>query len=264
MDNDGTAIAPAGALEGLRGCGPLKAWSVIVTILGDLAAAEGARVPGPLITALTEPLTVKPEALRVAIHRLRRDGWIVSERDGRTSLYGLSAHGRAITLEAAGRIYGAEPPPPVPWHVVITENAEAMQALDLPDLVLLGPRVALLPGDPGGIADTALAWEVRPGALPGWLRALLVPDTLAEAHARLAAALDAALQLPAPEAALDRAVLRLLALHQWRRLLLRQGPAIEALMGPDWPGAGCRMRVNALLARLERPDPAALAAALPA
>ncbi|MEZ5714993.1 MAG: PaaX family transcriptional regulator [Paracoccaceae bacterium] len=259
----GKTAAYQDVLDGLLACGPVKTWSLIVTVLGDLAAEPGTRVAGPVLSLLTEPMGLKPEALRVAIHRLRRDGWVTSERDGRTSLYELTAHGRALTREAAARVYGTEVEAPGRWHVVVAQSAEAMQALDLPDMLQIGPRSALLPGEAEGLSDAVLAWEARAGAVPDWVKAALVPEDLAAAYAVLARALAAALALEPPAGPVERAVLRLLALHQWRRLVLRHGPAVEALMGPDWDGARCRAGAGALLQRLGRPDPAELAAMLP-
>ncbi|MDU8926254.1 hypothetical protein RXV86_02545 [Alisedimentitalea sp. MJ-SS2] len=245
-------------LEQLLACGPLKTWSLIVTILGDLAAGDGARVPGPVITQLTEPMGVKPEALRVAIHRLRRDGWITSERDGRTSLYGLTAHGRALTRAVSDRVYGCEAEPVAGWHIVIAQAAEAMQALDHPDMIVIGPRVALLPGDTDEIPANILAWRAEPAEVPDWVRDIAAPEGLEAAYKALREALEAVLVLDLPTAAGPRAVLRLLALHQWRRLVLRHGAGVDALMGPEWNGAKCRARIGTVLALLSRPDPAEL------
>lgn len=247
-------------LEHLLACGPVKTWSLVVTILGDLAAGKGARLAGPVITQLTEPIGTRPEALRVAIHRLKCDGWIVAERDGRQSLYGLTDHGRALTHAAAERIYGVTVPQPESWHVIIAQTAEGLQALDYPDLLPIGPKAALLPGEAADLPDTVLAWEARAGALPDWVRSVLVPKELEASYVVLAGALETALALEPPDAALPRTVLRLLALHQWRRLVLRHGPALEVLMGEDWAGARCRINVTALLERLPRPGPGALAA----
>ncbi|MDQ2089323.1 PaaX family transcriptional regulator [Marimonas arenosa] len=241
-------------LDLLLACGAVKTWSLIVTILGDLAAEKGARVSGPVITQLTEPMGMKPEALRVAIHRLKRDGWIVAERDGRQSLYGLTDHGRVLTLDAAARIYGADVPAPETWHVVIAQSSEALQALDFPDLLQIGTKAGLLPGGASNLPDSVLAWEARPGRVPGWVKAVLVPEELSASYAVLSRALDVALGMEPPAETLPRAVLRLLALHQWRRLVLRHSAAVDVLMGRDWAGAACRERVAALLQRLERPD----------
>lgn len=245
-------------LEQVMACGPIKAWSLIVTILGDLAAEEGARVPGPVLTQLTEPMGMKPEALRVAIHRLRRDGWLVSEREGRTSLYGLSAHGRGLTRSVFDRVYGGAPALPEKWLIVVAQNAEALQAVDHPELLPISPRTGLLADVAADVPEGVLAWVATPGAMPEWVKDALVGEGLSEAYGALLPALDAALamEMPdgmTPEDVMARAVLRLAALHQWRRLVLRHGAAAEALLGPDWAGALCRARVTRLLALLEQP-----------
>jgi len=95
--------------------------------------------------------------------------------------------------------------------------------------------------------------------VPDWVKAMIVPADLAASYAVLAETLALALALPVPDDLMQRTVLRLLALHQWRRLVLRHGAAAETLMGSDWDGALCRARVTALLGRLARPDPVELA-----
>ncbi|UYV36052.1 PaaX family transcriptional regulator [Rhodobacteraceae bacterium D3-12] len=241
-------------LEQLMACGQIKAWSLIVTILGDLAAEKGARVSGPALTQLTEPMGLKPEALRVAIHRLRRDGWLVSEREGRTSLYGLSDHGRTLTKSVFHRVYGAAPELPKKWLIVVAQNAEALQAVDHPELLPISPRTGLLADVTADVPEGVLAWAAEPGAMPGWVKSALVDEELSAAYGALLPALDAALKVEPPEGVMARAVLRLVALHQWRRLVLRHGAAAEALMGQQWAGAMCRARVTRLLALLELPE----------
>ena len=256
--DQGNPLTYQAVLDRVLAAGPIKAWSLIVTILGDLAAGEGARVPGPVLTQLTEPMGIKPEALRVAIHRLRRDGWITSEREGRTSLYGLTAHGRRLTRSVFDRVYGAAPEVPGSWHVLIAPSAEALHGVDHAELIPLGARVALLPGGMPDLPETLFVLDAVPGEVPEWIRTQLVSDDLASAYAVLADALEGAVSLGVPEHRLDTAVLRLAALHQWRRLVLRHGAGLEALIGPDWDGARCRRRVTALLTLLKRPDLAAL------
>lgn len=257
MDQE-IAVTYQSVLARLLACGPLKVWSLVVTVLGDLAAEEGARVPGPVLTRLTDPMGIKPEALRVAIHRLRRDGWITSERDGRTSLYGLTAHGRALTRSVSARVYGRVAPAPGHWQILMAPSAEALNGIDHPDLVAISARVAILPDGATDLPDTLFVWRAQPETLPDWVKSVLVPADLSESYALLADALGAAQILGAPETDLERAVLRLVALHQWRRLVLRHGCGVESLLGPGWHGTECRRRVSDLMQTLGRPDPLAL------
>lgn len=238
-------------LEQLMAIGPIKAWSLIVTILGDLAAERGARIPGPVLTQLTEPMGLKPEAVRVAVHRLRRDGWLVSEREGRTSLYGLSDHGRQLTRSVFDRVYGGAPALPEQWLIVVAQNAEALQSVDHAELLPISPRTGLLADVVAEVPDEVLAWTATPGEMPTWVKDALIAEGLSEAYGALLPVLGAALEMVPPDGVVERAALRLAALHQWRRLVLRHGAAAEALLGENWVGAKCRVRVTRLLNLLE-------------
>ena len=61
-------------IDTLTACGPLKAWSVIVTILGDLCQDQNDRVSGRSLTRIMGAMGISAQTVRVALHRLRRDG----------------------------------------------------------------------------------------------------------------------------------------------------------------------------------------------
>ena len=109
----------------------------------------------------------------------------------------------------------------------------------------------------GGAYATSLSLDTW-GTVDDWVRAIAAPEELDTAYVALLAALEALLALDLPGAAGERAVLRLLALHQWRRLVLRHGAGVDGLMGSDWAGAQCRARISEVLAMLPRPDVAEL------
>lgn len=258
-------------MEVLQGFGPLKTWSMIVTILGDLAARPGVRLPGPVLTRLTGLMGVRPEAQRVALHRLRRDGWILSERDGRNSLYGLTEHGMSLTLEVSERVYG-----PVTvgtggdaagWNIVLAQPGQGFDLADLGDGLAINRLAALIPEDSEDVPEGAVVWPVTPGARPEWLDHQVVPPEDRAAWAELETALAGLLSAlrarsgiePEP---LEAGVIRLMALHNWRRMLLRRPATGEALLGAEWPGHGCRDLMAQVLARLPRPNPVALNAEL--
>src|SRR6056297_83501 len=82
-----------------------RVWSLLVTMFGDLALSPDARLSGACVNALTAAIGIKPEATRVALYRLRKEGWIESYRAGRQSKYALTAYGRSETLAARPRVY---------------------------------------------------------------------------------------------------------------------------------------------------------------
>ena len=235
---------------------PPPVWSILVTLFGDLAQVPGTAIDGATLRALTAPMGLSPEAVRTALHRLRRDGWIGSRRAGRGSAHALTAKGRAESAAASPRIYA---------RGQAAERAAMLladPAAPLPDLpgCRLGPGLLLTPE--GGGPD-ALALPVPPGtALPAWMATRLCPPDLRARAADLAAALaDVRAQfdtLP-PPAPLQAAILRVLVVHGWRRVVLRQPPLPDHVFPPDWQGARCRALAHDLLARLPVPDVASLA-----
>ena len=84
-----------------------RVWSFIVTIFGDLAREDSHYISSRTLNRLTAQIGVKPEATRVALHRLRKEDWLESTKFGRESHYRLTENGRALSREAAPRIYGA-------------------------------------------------------------------------------------------------------------------------------------------------------------
>lgn len=240
-----------------------RTWSLIVTVFGDLARAPGAEVPGPVLSAVTGTLGIKPEAMRVALHRLRKDGWIATRKSGRVSYYRLTEAGRVESEEATTRIYATQPPAPDRWHLQVAGpmNAGAILTLDgalaAEGLVTLAPGVWLGPG-PGTRRDELFYIAGDTVSVPGWLKAQILPPELATSYATFAEALAKAQAALSPGGAaamstLERAALRVLVVHGWRRLVLRHPALPEAFFPDDWAGPEARARVRALLDMLGRP-----------
>ena len=78
-------------------------------------------------------------------------------------------------------------------------------------------------------------------------------------YAALLAAITPVLSRATPENEADRVALRLVILHHWRRLCLRNGALPDLVMPADWVGGKTRAAVLQALARFERPDPEAMA-----
>lgn len=250
------------AASALKALGPPRLWSMLVTIFGDLACAPQDRVDGPLLTRLTAGMELKPQAVRVALHRLRNDGWITSEKNGRTASYALTASGRAQSQTASQRIYAPPAKDDAGWCLALTAASDAAQKhhmaaagfVQLMPRVFCGAATAQAPGD---------AMMFDGAAAPGWLRDQLIPQDLTQAYAELHVALQRVsddLQGRPLETALDRAVLRCLIVHHWRRLMLRHPDLPQSLMGADWPGHLCHAQVASLLVLLPRPPLSSLVA----
>lgn len=83
----------------------LRPRSMLFTLFGDYAHPRRGDVPLAGLVHAGEALGLSEAAVRSAVARLAREGWIVSRRDGARSRYGLSAAGRSLIEEGTQRIY---------------------------------------------------------------------------------------------------------------------------------------------------------------
>ncbi|WP_122073277.1 PaaX family transcriptional regulator C-terminal domain-containing protein [Pseudophaeobacter sp. EL27] len=240
----------------------LRVWSIIVSLFGDLAQIPGDQISGTTLTQIITPMGIKPEAIRVALHRLRKDGWIESTRSGRASVHYLTEFGRKQSTAVTPRIYARTPQPPELWHLLIAEDGSGQTVLEetllLPQYTQVNRRTALGYGPaPKGLDDLFVA-SVSDLSVPGWLQARLFPQDLVEACQSLLEALNN-IALPEPGLApVQVATLRTLIVHHWRRIALRH-PVLPVSFAPDaWAGEACRARVFQLLDRLPQPQLQAL------
>ncbi|MEX0277118.1 MAG: PaaX family transcriptional regulator C-terminal domain-containing protein [Ruegeria sp.] len=242
--------------------GSLRVWSVLVTIFGDLAQDESDQVSGALITGLTGLAGIKAEATRVALHRLRKEGWIESTRVGRNSMHRLTQFGRQQSAEAAPRIYARETKSRDVWHVLIAGSSETsrseLAALTLTgDYISVNSTVAMSPGAvPGGL-EGLLGVESSTLYVPSWLRELCGPEALQTAYDQFWDSVQVITRHLPPEGTGDpmkTAILRVLVVHNWRRIVLRHPDLPMEFLPEGWNGHACREAVFRLLERLPRPD----------
>ena len=214
-----------------------RVWSFIVTIFGDLAREDSRYISSRTLNRLTAQIGVKPEATRVALHRLRKEDWLESAKFGRESHYRLTDNGRALSREAAPRIYGA------------ASNKAWMLALYDPNKIApeglrISSGISLVTSECAGAMNLAVT-----DPLPLWMVDRLVQHDVQSAihnlHARLAgftAELEAA--------KLDRAVLRLSLVHEWRRIILRVPDVPDLLFESAFSLGDLRGGVKRLLSAL--------------
>lgn len=259
MKDDATNWFEA-AIEKLADPQNQRVWSVIVSLFGDLARQPDDRLSGAALGRIIGPVGIRPEAIRVAVHRLRKDGWLESRRSGRESQHFLSAFGREQCNVVAPRIYARAPAARPDWHIVLAEEPAGVPLLD--DLLLtesyvsIGRNVAIGAGPAPVDADDLLVFSTTPVSVPGWFRDKVCPPDLNRACQALLTDLTAASGLLTADRApspLQTATLRTLIVHRWRRVALRYPELPAAFFPPDWPGEACRDLVFRLLDRLPRP-----------
>ncbi|GGX40279.1 hypothetical protein GCM10007385_04530 [Tateyamaria omphalii] len=233
------------AISSLSDLGPMRVWSLLVTVFGDLAPDRP--LEGPTLSAIMGEIGIKPEASRVALHRLRSDGWVGSEKLGRTSLHSLTQKGQSDSDAARGRIYGQ----PLDAEAVMILTGAPIE-LDPTQFAQVAPRVFLCGPSANIPAD---AMQLAPQSLPTWLGAQIETEAMRDAYKSLHAVLtDIKKELEDELSALQTAALRVLIVHAWRRLTLKHPDLPRAAHSSDWRGHDCRALVSHLLMRFPRPD----------
>jgi phenylacetic acid degradation operon negative regulatory protein len=241
---------------------PVRAGSVIVTIYGDAIAPRGGEAWVGSLLPLLESLGINDSQVRTALSRLSADGWFDRQPVGRRSYYGLSRSGRRRFEEATRRIYGG---PPSGWEgawriVVIPGGPTQQRELLRKELGWLGfgelsPNTLIHPNAdltafasvvedlPEAERPVVIAGESAVGTARATLRGLVSEcwnlDGLGTEYGAfcarfrpLAAALESGLA-PGPLPALQA---RILLIHDYRRLILRDPMLPPELLPDDWVG----------------------------
>jgi len=241
---------------------PIKVWSWLTTIFGDLAQQSGDELSSMMLGELTESIGIRPQAMRVALHRLRKDGWITARKEGRGSHYRLTHSALVETLDASERIYSRQIPQPDGWHVLIlseqvrdTDHVVATprsgEVIKIADATFLG--MGKRPQPKEGIISLDIPFD----EIPNWVTATVIHEELLgsfERFADLLTSVERVLERREVLPCIQRITLRLLTLHHWRRAVLRCPHAVELLAGESWIGAECRRRCMRLLDTLTRAD----------
>jgi len=242
---------------------PARARSLLVTFFGDVVSVQPAWAWLGSLIAVMGHLGLSEHLVRTACNRLAKDDWLQSRRVGRRSCYHFSEQGARQYQRAARRIYAPRKPAwDGYWTVVLIGSLTAPRRAELErqlgwlgfgragaDALVragfaedyrtvtaeLGVKVPVFRAESGalGVAETELcrqAWAVDE------LRRAF--DRFLRRYAPLADEPS-----PPPEAAFQ---LRLMLVHDYRRIVLTDPELPSDLLPGDWPGD----RSRALAAQL--------------
>jgi phenylacetic acid degradation operon negative regulatory protein len=255
-----------------------RAKSLLVTVWGDAIAPHGAGIWLGSLIRLVAPLGLNERLVRTSVLRLSREGWFTVAREGRRSYYGLTEFGhKALVADPPRRIYAAAPTPwDGAWHLVLTNlgGIDRDTRLQLRrELTWLGfgavaPGVFAHPSpDRAGVervlaklgvagnVDQMTATSERVGAerRRDLLQSCWDLEALRAAYRRfierfrpLWQALEKAPD-PDPESCF---VLRVLLIHEYRRIILRDPELPAELLSPDWEGGSARVLCRNLYRRV--------------
>ncbi len=240
---------------------PLRVWSLIVTIFGDVVMRQGRDLaPGPIwvapLTELIERLGVEPGLVRTSLSRLTANGALARGKAGRNTFYALTPAAAAEFSQAAELIYGRRALAPATGLSVAlidrsADRAAARAALEAQGFRFFAPSAALAPERPREPppAGTLIARATEQADYVEIARALYRIDALQTAYldfiGRFAPWAEARLE---PEAAI---LLRVVAVHRWRRLALRDPGLPREALPADWAGGRAEAIFLRLIAALE-------------
>jgi phenylacetic acid degradation operon negative regulatory protein len=248
------------ALDALHAETPVRVWSLLVTIFGDIVMREGRDpAPQPVATAslqeLLSLLGVDANAMRAALSRLTKAGTLVRSREGRNTFYALSGAAAREFAAAAARIYDRPPARAADRMLIaaihrVPDRAVAREEMIAQGWRFLGPATALRPDARGLVLSDGCVTGVADDSdeLAAAARELWRIDALSDGYARfLALFAGSAEGVGAPA---DAAMRRVLLVHAFRRLVLRDPLLPAAILPADWKGGAARRAFDRSLGAL--------------
>lgn len=232
---------------------PIKTWSLIVTLLGDMPDPQ---LSGKDMGALLGQVGIRPEAVRVAVHRLKKDGWITTSKNGREVIYRLSASGIAATKSAYDDVYRTDTKYDNGWNLWLVESEDVLEEHGDQAIRLL-KRVYLLPRCVGVTSESVFEFNIENRTIPAWMLKRLIPTDVIDLASKfnsitLSLLSDKAVLLSSSVQPIDVAAIRLLILHRWRKMALRENTWAHMSLFPEGAVAQCHRQVTALLTELPR------------
>jgi phenylacetic acid degradation operon negative regulatory protein len=230
---------------------PSRTGSIIITVFGDAIVPRGGAVALGTLLEFFAAIDVDATVVRTAMSRLTADGWFEREKVGRNSFYRLVQRERLTFDIATKHIYGA---PASDWTgrfelLLIANGADrdaAREALKnagfgspLPG-VWVAPSGVPIPEEASGAIRLEVSAEDDSG------RRLLSEswplDRTAEAYRRFMKSFEPLRSWVARDklSDIDAFTARVLLIHHYRRVVLRDPLLPAALLPRDWPGRAAR------------------------
>lgn len=239
----------------------ISARTVLVTILGDVVRPVGNSLWLSQLSGLGDPFGFSNRLVRTSLSRLVAEDWVENERIGRQSRYSLTALALRASEEADRRIYHSPSPSgadswvvavidpdrvdelkldaavrelgwrgfaPIDTHVLVAPGLSANEADDLIDGLIPAEAVSVGQSTFDGVgALVAAALRVDP----------FERSAADRAYRELADGYEEFL-LPGrdPLDGVDAYAVRVMLIHDLRRLVLRSAPTPRELLPDPWAG----------------------------
>jgi len=231
---------------------PSRTGSIVITVFGDAIVPRGGSVWLGTLLEFFKALDINGGVVRTAMSRLAADGWLEREKVGRNSFYRLTKKGRQTFAAATRHIYDS---PSSDWtgrfELLLIGKAEDRDASR--DALKNAGFGSPLPGvwvAPSGVpipeeAASAIRLEVSAEDDSG--RRLLSESwplhRTGEAYLKFTRTFEPLLDWIGQGTGLaevDAFSARILLIHYYRRVVLRDPLLPAALLPADWPGRAAR------------------------
>jgi phenylacetic acid degradation operon negative regulatory protein len=231
---------------------PSRTGSIVITVFGDAIVPRGGSVWLGTLLEFFEQLDIDASVVRTAMSRLTADGWFERNKIGRNSFYRLVQSGRQTFDIATRHIYGA---PASDWTgrfelLLIGNGGDREASRDalknagfgspLPG-VWVAPSGVPVPKEAAGAIRLEVSAEDESG------RRLLSEswplDRTAGAYQKFMKTFEplrGSLRRGEQLADADAFTARILLIHHYRRVVLRDPLLPSALLPSDWPGRAAR------------------------
>jgi phenylacetic acid degradation operon negative regulatory protein len=232
----------------------VKARSALFDLYGDHLLSRGEQAPVAALVRLLAPLRISAPAVRTAVSRMARQGWLSPVRLPEGAGYRLTPRGVHRLQQAADRIYRLEARPwDARWHVIVVERIgdragreRLRSALEYLGYASLDSSTWVSPF--ASVELDALLASERVGAtsfhasFDGDARALAARawdiDGLARAYQEWLDRADAIVPAPDQPAPDERTfAARSELVHEWRKFLFTDPGLPAQLLPAGWPGA---------------------------
>lgn len=244
----------------------MRARSALFDIYGGHLRPRGGVATVAALVRLLRPLEFGAPAVRTAVSRTVRQGWLQPHRLAGGPGYALTPRGRSRLDEAATRVYRtASSTWDGRWHVVLLGRPPARQqsvrvgsSLRLLGYGCLGGQTWIAPRPAPGLTDLLAAEDLPTSRFHGphdgddaTLAARAWPlDDLAAAYRAFHRSWQTRLAGSDPGEGPDAFAESLRLLHEWRKFLFHDPGLPAELLPPDWAGAAAAEFFDAQTARL--------------
>jgi phenylacetic acid degradation operon negative regulatory protein len=231
---------------------PSRTGSIVVTLFGDAIVPRGGSVWLGTLLAFFKTLDIDSGVVRTAMSRLAADGWLERNKVGRNSFYRLARKGRQTFDAATKHIYD---PPPSGWtgrfELLLIGSSEdrdaSREALKNAGFGSPLPGVWIAPSGAPIPEEAARAIRLEVSAEDDSGRRLLSEswplERTADAYLKFMKTFEPLrgwIGRREPIADIDAFTARILLIHHYRRVVLRDPLLPTALMPEDWPGGAAR------------------------